>query len=167
MQEIAPSESAESFDAEKSLLLNIQQENAKTLENLGITDKARAVLLERRAEVANGRSFTDPNATLNNLTSVCVAWYDDIHANNYNAPAVRFSTPRVDAQGYQSVHQWFAPLTIKEEDAVRTHYLFNDDDVEVVIGMLRGLEEARDTGLLPHLKKDAATIDYPYDILPS
>ncbi len=152
------------------LLHDLQQEQSDVLDNRGMTDKARTVLLEQHMRASNRaleKGEEPPEepriADGRDMTTVSVARREghDTHGNTFEELCIKFTTadpdnPDIDAVAYVPVSQQYhslkdivAPVPVGE---------FNDDDVTVLEELMDKVVSANEQGFLPDLESDMSGI---------
>ena len=144
---------AKEIQDETFWLLDRQTEHAATMDELGITEKAKAKLSDHDAAMLNDMSR--PSISLSHKSEE-----DGTRTKFLN---VRFATPSFTSSGhnYNSTGFVYAPVLEVTGDAISIEPEFTLLEAEAMIDMATGLKEAKALGVLPHLAGSLDHINNP------
>lgn len=136
----------EQITHEQWWLLDMQTRHAQTMEATGIARKAR--------ELVGLRDLT-------NLSRPMITTHGDESERSLEV-RIRFETPQVNETGTITKGHRYVPVARLFSDGnYLTNGHFTLDEAYILTAMASGLVEARELGVLPHLREDLASIRNP------
>ncbi|MDB5175363.1 MAG: hypothetical protein JWM81_221 [Candidatus Saccharibacteria bacterium] len=153
----------ELIQAEEALLLVAQEDQAHTLERVGILDTARELLVDQhfrhlRILEDHGHSDTYVPPLTNDMRAAISYHVPNPFESPEMQPAIRFTGTVAYLDGIRTYHH-YVPMIDPARDMDRGFSRFSDFDVRLARSMIGGLLIAREKGILPHLTPDLASID--------
>jgi hypothetical protein len=143
------------LEAEQTLLWETQLYHQEALKSSGVFEKALQV-----AETV------DPSA-ISDLTKIAVSSWEDLEDGDekWEVFCVKLTTPEESVDGQRSATYRYIDVAAiyenEEEDFLDLRHEFTLSEAELVIELVAGLKEARDSGLLPNLSPEKSEILKP------
>lgn len=131
--------------AEASLLSYAQVQQEIAMRRSGLYDKA----LEHAPEMADTPS-----------TSACVIRYSVRTTGGFlvERTGVQFTSTHINDAGHEQRRVNLVPIVEKSEGITMLRSGFDDGDASLILDLRRGLEDARDLGVLPNLESSLVDI---------
>lgn len=141
----------EQIQDEELWLLDRQADQAKTMDELGITHQAIAKLSDFDSD------------KLSNLSrpSIHLSSKQEEDGTVTERVSVRFSTPGLSESGHNTTGYVFATVVEATGDSIAIEPEFTLPQAEAAIDIVSGLKQAKDLGVLPHLSSSLSNINNP------
>lgn len=143
--------SPEAIEAEKFMLLSIQDHHGLDLERIGTYDKAIVA--------SDTGTFTD--LTRASVVMLADRTADDIENDRIDIPTIRLTTPSIDRFGNHTASYKHVPVARVHGEAINLQGDFTIVEAAMVMNMLAGLRQTKALGILPHLSYDLGEINDP------
>jgi hypothetical protein len=154
----------ELIQAEEALLLVAQEAQALTLEEAGILDTAKGMLVDQHFRhigflEANGSSDAHVPPLTNDMRVAISYHVPNPFHSPVMQPAIRFTglAPLPGGEGRE--YHLYVPMIDPARDWDSQFNRFSDTDIRLARYMIGRLLLAREDGILPHLGDDVASID--------